>query len=84
MYVNFAFNISNFYKLTDKFNALQKKDQLIEVYCKSNKMEKEKYSELAEDPENCPKDFPSEKKGMCKPKQILNYKDIKAEIESTK
>jgi len=42
-YVNFAYDIQNFYELTEKYNELSKQQMLVQAYCKQNKMEEETY-----------------------------------------
>mmetsp|Transcript_33747 Transcript_33747/g.52101 ORF Transcript_33747/g.52101 Transcript_33747/m.52101 type:complete len:118 (+) Transcript_33747:658-1011(+) len=45
-YVNFAYDIKDFYKLTETFNSLTKQQMLVKAYCKKNDYDEDKYTNL--------------------------------------
>ena len=81
-YINFAFDIADFYKLTERFNELTKHQMLVKAYCKQNDYDEDKYTNLCQNPDACPDDFPKAKDGLFGTK-VINIKIVDAELEAT-
>jgi hypothetical protein len=62
MYVNPCFSIDDFYKVSDRFNAVQKHMGMIKAYCKEEGIEDDEYKSRFESEHE---GLPKVKTGMC-------------------
>ena len=62
-YVNIAYNIVDFYKLSEKFNSLTKLRAIAKNYCVKEKINKNQYQELSKS-KKIPNDFPRKPSNM--------------------
>lgn len=83
-YSNPAYNIEDYYNVSAKYDALNKKEQLVLGYIKEMKITEEAYKTQMLDTESLPKDFPMEKKGICSNAEPLDLETIRAEINEIK
>jgi hypothetical protein len=83
VYVNFSYKIQEFYKQTELYNDLNKKEAVVKAFCKIKEMEEEEYIALVEDPDNWPGDIPIAGGGMCGGK-VIDLTEVRTQLEEVK
>ena len=80
-YINIAYTIANFYKLSEKFNNLTKLRSIVKHYCAKEKMNEKKYREISKSDE-IPQDFPKIPSMLplaCK--KVIDLDEVEAEMK---
>ena len=83
-YSNPTYNIEDYYNVSSKYDALNKKEQLVLAYIKEKNISVEAYKTQMLDLDILPKDFPMEKKGLCSNPEPLDLETIRTEINEVK
>lgn len=75
VYVNAAYKIDDFYKVSEKYNLLQKKKGIVEFFCEENNITKDDYKQNVA---SSPEDYPRWKVGSmpCSKSEVIDINQV--------